>query len=150
MVAAGAAALSAMPIAMLWGRLPDPMAIHWSLDGLPNGSMSKLGFMSFNVVMVAVFLFASTRARPVRDGGRRDVDAVYVMAFGGMLVPSLSTFCVALNIDSPDWSHAAPMSWTLFVIMFIPPVSATTAAFVARALLGRPAGDEPDSTHPGG
>ena len=57
-----------LPVAVWWGDLPDPMATHWDLSGMPNGSMPP-GI--FTALMVVIFgaIWAATARAAVRSPG---------------------------------------------------------------------------------
>jgi hypothetical protein len=140
MVAAGAAGLVVLPIVLLWERLPEPIAIHWSLSGTPDGSMSKLGFIAFSCALLALFAFVSSR-KPAA-GEFNHTGALVVAAVGGTLMPAVAVLSAVHNLDRGDWTQAATFNWSSFVLSLLPSVFALVAGFGARTLMNRRSSDD--------
>lgn len=82
MVAAGAAGMSTLPFLLLWDRLPDPIAIHWSISGTPDGNMPKIGFLAFNCLLLGVVAVAAGR-RGASARNASDAGPLFLIGLGG-------------------------------------------------------------------
>src|SRR5581483_821412 len=83
-----------------WGRLPDPMAVHWSLGGPPDGSMVRGAAIAL-VVGVAVVSGLSSCALVllgVRGGG--------LLAGVGAMFTWVSWCEVLANRGAATWGAA--------------------------------------------
>jgi hypothetical protein len=91
------------------GRLPDPVATHWGVDGLPDGSLPLVVdhvLLTLLVVLVAVL--------PLWSAERVDhVIARTLVATANALSALFATlrwWTLEANADAPVWSEAAPMT----------------------------------------
>ncbi|RBQ16327.1 hypothetical protein DP939_30645 [Spongiactinospora rosea] len=128
------AALLALPLA-LRSRLPDPMAVHWTLDGvadrtLPFGPAVSLGVAVWGVTWLALLAVAARGTMLSRRQGRMLwwglLSGGAVFSFGMQLTTVLA------NLDG---APGAPGLWAVLVMV------AASAAGVPAAWLGR---GEPD------
>jgi hypothetical protein len=140
MVAGGAAGLTALPLMLLWDRLPDPVAVRWSVSGAPNGPMPKVALLVLCCALLALFAWLASRRTPhtatAESRASAEAGAIRLMAIGGMLMPAIVALCVALNLDRPDWRQAAPLTPRGFGLLFLPTALALILGFAARAFGG--------------
>ncbi|PZG45248.1 hypothetical protein C1I98_15825 [Spongiactinospora gelatinilytica] len=124
------AALLAVPLA-LRSRLPDPMAVHWSADGvadttLPFGPAISLGVAMWGITWLALLAVAARGAMLSRRQGRMLwwglLSGAAVFSFGMQLITVLA------NLDGASGS---PGLWAVLVI------AAALAAGAPAAWLGR-------------
>jgi len=89
----------------LRARLPDPVAIHWGIDGLPDGSapfiVDAVLLLAITALLALVPLLVAGRA------DRRGARVLVAVAHGtaGMHV-MLRHRTLTLNVDATDWSAA--------------------------------------------
>jgi hypothetical protein len=104
------AVLAAVVLPLLaWPRLPDPIAIHWGLDGRPDGSaplVIDVVLFSVMTVLIAVLpLVAVVRAH--RDTARTMLTLSHGMgAFFGLL----RWRTLELNLDATSWEAAGSLT----------------------------------------
>ena len=130
-LAAGVAA--AVPFAIWWHRLPDPMAAHWGLIGPPNGSGAKTTVAAILVAPAAACGIAAA-VLSLGRGSRRSRKAAVLAAIATIFAWSSWTV-VLLNADAPDW-HAAGDAGAINLGALA--AGAVVGAVMTR-LLGRPA-----------
>lgn len=95
--------------ALAWSDLPDPMAIHWGIDGSPNGSGPRLlgALLPLGIfVAVAVGVFGAVRRSP-RDASSFTAG---LFAVAGLLI-TLGWFMIDANRGAAVWSEAASFGW---------------------------------------
>jgi uncharacterized membrane protein len=91
------------------GRLPDPVATHWGVDGLPDGSLPLVvdHLLLTLIVLVVAFL-------PLWSAERVDhVIARTLVATSSALsalFAMLRWWTLEANADAPVWTEAAPMT----------------------------------------
>lgn len=90
------------------GRLPDPVAIHWGLDGRPDGS----GPLVLDVTLLAVATAAVTLL-PLWSAARADGPAARLLValahgMAGLFV-LLRLRTVQANLDAVDWTAAGSL-----------------------------------------
>lgn len=92
-----------VPALLLAGRLPDPVAAHWS-GGVPDGSVPlRVGLGVAALIWAACWAcLASPPAATVRRLGFLLPTALFV---GGVLSGTVLV-ALALNLDAPQWSDA--------------------------------------------
>ena len=90
-----------VPAAALTARLPDPIAVHWSLTGRPNGHLPWWAC----TLLVAILWGAGWTAllRTTVTPRRRDIASVY--AIGGLLLAAQNSGLWA-NLDAGTWRSA--------------------------------------------
>ena len=75
----GALALAVIPFAVCWHRLPEPLATHWSLGGMPNGALPRISALAIHAggcALAAIAAWIATRpgarsrAGPARRSAR--------------------------------------------------------------------------------
>ena len=94
---------------LVWSRLPDPIAIHWGIDGTPDGSaplIVDLVLLAVTTALIGVLpvLSAATADRRV---ARLLVGLAHGMA--GLFV-ALRVRTLQLNVDAPSWDAAGPLT----------------------------------------
>ena len=100
--------LAMLPFFLFRERLPDPIAVHWGIEGRPNGSMPLFLIFIINLVFVgipSVVMFFSSRRNPAYKGAMSRV--MSVMAFICTLTAGISWSIVYNNLDIPVWTGAA-------------------------------------------
>jgi len=105
----------------VWSRLPDPMAIHWGIDGRPDGS----GPLVLDVILLAVVTALATllplaaAARADRRVARSMLGLSYGMA---ALFVLLRWLTLERNLDATVWSDAGSISLLdLGILLFAAP-----------------------------
>jgi hypothetical protein len=97
-------------------RLPDPVAIHWGLDGRPDGSAPLV----VDVVLLAVFtaLVTLLPLLAVVRGDRRTARTMLALSHGmGAFFALLRWRTLELNLDVAVWSEAGSFSLLHLVVM---------------------------------
>ena len=110
-VSAGVAITALIPL-LCWAHLPEPMATHWSLTGVPNGKMSRLTALA---IPVATLVVPTVLSWP-RTGRALTQPAALLggIAFLSCLVASASASSLLANWDRAAWrdAHLSPV-WLL-------------------------------------
>ncbi len=99
--------LNMLPFFLFRERLPNLVAVHWDLDGSPNGSMQLFLLFIFTLIFVgipAIVMFFSSRRKPVYKYGMSRV--MSVMAFSCTLITCVSWLITYNNLDVSDWAKA--------------------------------------------
>jgi hypothetical protein len=97
-----------MPL-LVWSRLPDPTAIHWGLDGRPDGSAPLVVDVVLMGVLAALVTFLPLVA--VLRGDRRTARTMLALSFGmAALFVLLRWRTIALNLDAAQWTEAGSLS----------------------------------------
>jgi hypothetical protein len=108
MAGAGASLLVAM-FALAWSELPDPMAVHWGLDGAPDGSAPRLlAALSLVGLLAAVAIGVFSAVRRSRREAPSFTAGLFAAA--GLLV-TLGWFMIAANRGVEVWSSASNLGW---------------------------------------
>lgn len=125
----------------VWNRLPDPMASHWDLSGVPDASLARVADTALLCVAAAAVAYGpivAARFPMPRSQARVLVGAA---GFGSVLLAGVRIASVRANLDAPTWEAASTLSgWTLLV--------ALAAAVVAGLLGALAAGSRPDPPPP--
>lgn len=123
------------PVIVFWSDLPDPIAVHWGLDGRPDGSLARIGLLlllgGIYLAMWAAVWRVSTRApfdMPSFAAG--------LVGVGGLLV-AVSWISVLANRDAADWTAAGDFTG-LHVVVVV--ATGLAAGFVGWRLAGGRAG----------
>lgn len=98
--------LAGLPL-LLRERLPEPLAVHWGVSGLPDNAMPLWGLIALSVgiwLLPAGSALAATRGE-VRQRQRRTWLGA-CLAWGGVFVTCLMTLTVWANLDVAGWSQA--------------------------------------------
>ena len=104
------AVLAAVVLPLLaWSRLPDPIAIHWGLDGRPDGSaplVVDVALFAVLTVLIALLpLVAVVRAH--RDAARTMLTLSHGM---GAFFALLRWRTLELNLDVTSWEAAGSLT----------------------------------------
>jgi hypothetical protein len=129
-----------IPPLVLWSRLPEPVADHWSFGAVPNGSKPKL--VAFGIPLglalagAGLLVSWARRSRKATPGDRRrDTGSMGALATGLALagVGASSSLEVALvNLDLRRWQDARAGAPHLLVLVLGPLALAAAGTFVAR------------------
>ncbi|MFJ8435872.1 DUF1648 domain-containing protein [Kitasatospora sp. NPDC094019] len=146
LLVSGALALGvfALLLGLPWvahGRLPEPVATHWS-GTRPDGSMSLTAAAVFPAAVWVTSLGAAAVAR-WRGGLQAKSWSAAGLGFGGALLTGAQASIVSANLDRPSWQEARPLGAEVLLVL--------VAAVAAGALawwLTRPQGPGPLATAP--
>jgi hypothetical protein len=133
----------------VWDRLPDSLVVHFDATGLPNGSMSRAGFLVFAglslLAEMSVCSWFVYRLRNERIIAPALLILVYLFAAGEV---SLFWQLLAYNLEG------TPIRWSAVALAacLAAAVPAVAALTVWRGAPGRPAGqlETAPSPPPGG
>ncbi len=104
-----------LPLIAFRDRYPDPLAVHWSLGGAPNGSMpiaiysaAMIGGLAAAFVALIAGSFRSLPSAPLTS----------LVAFIMGLLAAINAQIVVFNLDAASWEDAAPMTpvWLIGVV----------------------------------
>lgn len=105
-----------------WPQIPDPMPIHWDVNGDPDGFASKLvgvTLMPALTVLLPLFIYALTRLDPRRERVDRSRHAL------GVMMGSVSAFMFAMHgliiraVMQPEQRLDSHMVFILIGALFI-------------------------------
>lgn len=125
----------------VWSRLPDPVASHWSLSGVPDASLPRVADTAVLCVAAAAVAYGpivAARFPMPRAQARLLVGAA---GFGSVLLAGVRIASVRANLDAPTWEAASELSGRTFLVVL-------TAAVVAGLLGALAAGSRPDLPPP--
>ncbi len=104
-------AATVAPFLLHRGRLPDPLATHWSFGGAPNGSMPVVAAMALDLsIAVLAAIGAFLAIERWRSG-----TLLGVATFVGLLLAGTSNATIAANLHAATWRDAAPISVTMIL-----------------------------------
>lgn len=93
----------------LRARLPDPIAIHWGIDGMPDGNAPLV--VDALVMLVATALVALVPLLAAGGADRRDARLLVAVGQGmGAFFLLLRHRTLALNLDASVWSDAGALT----------------------------------------
>lgn len=93
----------------LRARLPDPIAIHWGIDGMPDGSAPLV--VDALVMLLATALVALVPLLAAGGADRRDARLLVAVGQGmGAFFLLLRHRTLALNLDASVWSDAGALT----------------------------------------
>jgi hypothetical protein len=134
----------AAPLIIFWGDLPEPMAIHWGLDGRPDGSLARIGLL---LLLGGVYLAMWVAVWRMAVRVPFDLASFAAGLAGvGALLAAVSWISVVANRDTADWTAAGDFTGIHIVVVF---VAAVVVGFAGWRLAGgrsgydRPAGEIP-------
>lgn len=119
-VLVGGALLAALPYALAWGDLPEPMASHWGVDGQPDAAMSRALSLTVTLALVVVLggLLSGLLARRSPTGGRSpSPEGLALAAFLAALGVGIAWISVLANRSAPTWTQAAPLGRGIVVVL---------------------------------
>lgn len=96
--------LAARPFLLFWGVLPEPMAVHWTVGGHPDGAMGKARAAVLLVAMPAPW--AAVGALIIRFGRGPAVHIGALLGGVGALVAVVTWADVLANVHAPTWHQA--------------------------------------------
>ena len=102
--------------AAFWSELPEPMAIHWGVDGAPNSSAPRLiafGLLAAIHIAVAVAVYAAVHRSP-REGPSFTAGLFGISA----LLLGVAFLMVGANQGKADWLGADEVG-LLYVLALI-------------------------------
>jgi len=134
--------------AWLWAaRLPDPVAIHWSLTGRPNGHAGLAlvtGLVLAAWIGIAALTTAAAGTSDVRRRGTREVMLTALGATAGTLISS-TWITVLANRDQRRWDEARLDTGRCLAVVAV----CTILLAVLGRTIGRIGPDQPDAGPPG-
>ncbi|MFE7194818.1 DUF1648 domain-containing protein [Kitasatospora sp. NPDC057541] len=113
------------------GRLPEPVATHWS-GAHPDNSSS----LTVAVLFPAGVWVAGAAAAEVarwRGGEQARLWSAVATAFGGALLTGIQASIVSANLDRPSWQEARPVGAEVALVL----AAAVAAGLVAWCLARR-------------
>ena len=120
-VVAVAVALVALPV------LPDPVAIHWGLDGVPDGS-APLWVLPVSAFLIALIGLALA---PIFSVGREpSMEAFATVGMSGGLSLAIVLVTVSANYGIDDWRLAEEVGLLSITALFAIPVLALASGIV--------------------
>lgn len=122
-------AWAALPFALHWSALPEPMASHWNLSGTPDASLPRVLMLALHVGASSLSGLAALRAIRLRYEHTSNV--LGIASFVCLLFSALAFLVVHANFDAPMWQEAQPIS--LFTVLVIIGFSLGLSALVSRA-----------------
>lgn len=122
-------AATIVPFVVFWGDLPDPLAVHWGLDGNPNGTMPALGLGIGLIVVFCAIWWAASRAGRAHPEEAPSY-AAGLWFFGGLLAV-IAWLTVLANDGVADWQAADEVS----LVHIVATVGVALAAGVAGWLI---------------
>ena len=136
-----ATAASILVTVSLRARLPDPLAVHWGLGGLPDRAMSFTPYVATGallwVVPWVVVMGLALRGQVLV----RRLSRMYwwgSLAFLSVFALGVNGATLLANLDAPDWTQARLSSGHVVAV-----IVAAVAAALAAGYLGRGAPDHP-------
>jgi hypothetical protein len=117
LVAVAAVGLGAavLPMLILWSQLPEPIAVHWSADFRPDGSMPKhVALWPPAAIIGGALLISLIGAGHAYRHGR--AARLMVVAFGSGLAAATSATIVTRNLGRAVWSDAGSQTPGLLVL----------------------------------
>lgn len=137
--------LALLPLWLFEVRLPEPLASHWNMRGIPNGAMSRTRLVLIIVAFTGGAAVAMGMAAFRRRAGRGEVTGLMAVATSvGGLIAALSWATTHANLDIATWKQAGPIG--LPVILLCIGAAITLGAIAARSsrvLETRPAAAPP-------
>ncbi len=127
-----ATVLAVMVPLVYWARLPEPMAVHWGTDNMPDGAASRWVDLVMLAVATAVVtlgpLFAA-RTPMARSTARLLVAVAWSTA---VIFGALRLITVSANLDVTVWQQAKPLSgWVLLWLLGASIIAGVVGAWVA-------------------
>jgi uncharacterized membrane protein len=123
--------LALLPLWLFEVRLPEPLASHWNMRGIPNGAMSRAKLALIIAVFAGGAAVALSMAAFRRRAGRGEITGLMAVAscVGG-LVAAMSWATARANLDIATWKQASPLGVPMIALCI--GVGITLGAVVAR------------------
>jgi hypothetical protein len=115
--------------ASLASSMPSPVAIHWGLDGTPNGSMSLLPAALLLTAIAAIGVVPAA-IDVARHGPNAHAIGVAVFMWGIGCAALAATLASNRGVD--DWRDAHLSAWWIVVIIGVPLALAVAVHAVVR------------------
>lgn len=113
--AGGMLALGMVPLAIGWGRFPDPVASHWGLSGVPDGNLPFLAVPLVHVGLIGVGLLTTSL---FRVEGEPTAEAFAMVGLMGGLGTALNGLLVYLNWGAASWDEAGVFNpWHIGMVL---------------------------------
>lgn len=128
-VAATGFALAAIPVLLFWPQLPEPMAVHWSIDLRPNGAMTKQSALLLNAALVGGTLLLALIGATAAYARGRAVRLV-IVTLSGSLAAAASATIVARNLGKTAWTDAEPLTAAGLTLMLGVPLAAAALSYL--------------------
>ncbi len=137
-VAAVGLAAAMLPFLLFWSQLPEPIAVHWSRDFTPDGSMAKRVALGPPMVIVAgALLLSLIGAGQAYVHGRTGRLAVVTLSSG--FAATISATIVARNFGRAVWSDAGSQTPGMLALQFAMPLALAALAYVVGSRVWRDA-----------
>ncbi len=102
---------SLVPLVYFWDRYPDPLAVHWGIDGEPNGTLSVY---LYAVGMIGGMLLA-WYGLVTNSKKRLDSPLTAVVYFIIGLLAVVNAQILYFNLDAASWEEARNLDPITFV-----------------------------------
>jgi hypothetical protein len=119
---------AALPVLLLWAQLPEPLAVHWSVDFRPDGAMAKRSVLLVNGALIGVALLASLVGAAQAYVRGRATRLMLLTIVGGIATTTSATF-VTRNLGKAAWTDAEPLTIGLLVVQIALPAAAAALAY---------------------
>ncbi|MER6945534.1 hypothetical protein ABT294_16040 [Nonomuraea sp. NPDC000554] len=142
-----AAAITGVPLA-LRDRLPDPMAVHWGLELVPDRAASLTSNVLSSLAMWGVLWLSLLGVALHGKVFQRRLGRIYFWgALFGFGVLALGTVGSTLltNLDAPSWTQARLEGWQVGLVVCAALGAALLAGYLGRGGLDQrpPEGEQP-------
>lgn len=140
---AGTLAVPAISLAFA-GDLPDPIAVHWGVDGEPDGAGSLVGWTAVSTAVVAVLgvgPIAALDRVPSRTTRRILVATAHATS---VFLVALHVFGLASNAGAPSWEQADRLGAGSMLVLLVVALPFAAIGWVLPADRPEPA----DTTQP--
>jgi hypothetical protein len=128
-IAALGLAASVLPMLFFWPQLPDPIAVHWSMDLAPDGSMAKRAAFWPPAGIVITLLLLS-----LLGSGHADIHGraarLMLVALGSGIAAATSAMIVARNLGRATWRDAGSLTPGLLALLIAIPIVLAAAAYI--------------------
>lgn len=128
---------------LVWGRLPDPMASHWTVGGQPDAAMGRILDLVLLAAATAIVAFGPAVAARFPMPRAQARLLVAAAGFGSVLLATVRVASVRANLDASSWEQAGNLSAGTMLVAF-------AAALIAGAIGWAAAGSRPDLAPPTG
>ncbi len=125
-----------LPLVLAWSGVPEPMAVHWGLDGGPNGSLPRLVDLA---VMVGIFGAAWWAVTGAIGAAPHEAPSYTAGLYfiGGLLV-AVQWVTVAANDGAVEWTAASAVSGLGIVIIVIAGIGGGVAGWLLAERVSAP------------
>jgi hypothetical protein len=131
-LAAVTAAIAVSPLvvaAAVWYDLPDPIATHWTVSEVPDGSTPAAAFFVGAAVVIAAGAVVTAVALRRAHHDRRSQRLILLYALAGACFAAVIVgMVVAANVGAAIWTSATLSSWLLAVPLLVPAAVVAAAA----------------------